>query len=353
MKLLKGILTFLFLWINTIIIKADTSPIKGYAPIQKIIIIHPSTTTKIIFTTTPLQTNPIKNFATLRKKGVCGQKKCIDLYSFGFGLPSRKYSSSGDYRYTFNGKETDNETGLQDYGMRQYDPRTIRFPGVDPLTASFPMLTPYQFASNSPLANVDLDGLEAKCVVNDQGKLTQPAIEILKDIVPGGKELLSKIKFVVNDSYVPSGMGAITIGLTVYLTKSNSKFLEGNTGLTLEMVGHEGTHGNDVDNIGVFFYLEYARESAEAFINAGFSTTNPKTGQHIHDDLPLEQTANETEKSVKDYVKENPKQINILDSKHDDKTKTQLIINDKQSKGVTDSDIPKSPKNKEPEAKKG
>lgn len=33
---------------------------------------------------------------------------------------------------------------------------------VDPLTKSYPMLTPYQFASNSPLANIDLDGLEAK-----------------------------------------------------------------------------------------------------------------------------------------------------------------------------------------------
>ncbi|QDH80427.1 hypothetical protein FKX85_15810 [Echinicola soli] len=31
---------------------------------------------------------------------------------------------------------------------------------VDPLTKSYPMLTPYQFASNRPIDGVDLDGLE-------------------------------------------------------------------------------------------------------------------------------------------------------------------------------------------------
>lgn len=36
-----------------------------------------------------------------------------------------------------------------------------RFLSVDPLTKSFSELTPYQFASNSPIANIDLDGGEA------------------------------------------------------------------------------------------------------------------------------------------------------------------------------------------------
>ena len=37
-----------------------------------------------------------------------------------------------------------------------------RFLSVDPLTKSYPELTPYQFASNRPIAAIDLDGLEAK-----------------------------------------------------------------------------------------------------------------------------------------------------------------------------------------------
>jgi len=46
----------------------------------------------------------------------------------------------------------------QDYGMRIYDPRLGRFLSVDPLTKSYPELTPYQFASNKPINSIDLDG---------------------------------------------------------------------------------------------------------------------------------------------------------------------------------------------------
>jgi hypothetical protein len=40
--------------------------------------------------------------------------------------------------------------------------RIARFLSVDPLTKFYPMLTPYQFASNTPIMSVDLDGLESK-----------------------------------------------------------------------------------------------------------------------------------------------------------------------------------------------
>jgi hypothetical protein len=44
--------------------------------------------------------------------------------------------------------------------MRIYDTRLGRFLTVDPLTKSYPELTPYQFASNTPIQGIDLDGLE-------------------------------------------------------------------------------------------------------------------------------------------------------------------------------------------------
>jgi RHS repeat-associated protein len=80
-------------------------------------------------------------------------------------MPQRS-TSSGSYRYGFNGKELDNEisgTGNQyDYGFRIYNPRLGRFLSTDPLFKSYPELTPYQFASNTPIKAIDLDGLEAK-----------------------------------------------------------------------------------------------------------------------------------------------------------------------------------------------
>jgi uncharacterized protein RhaS with RHS repeats len=44
--------------------------------------------------------------------------------------------------------------------MRIYDPRIGRFLSVDPIVKSYPMLSPYQYASNNPTSGVDLDGLE-------------------------------------------------------------------------------------------------------------------------------------------------------------------------------------------------
>jgi RHS repeat-associated protein len=88
-----------------------------------------------------------------------------DYYPFGMLQPGRSYNAGG-YRYGFNGKENDNEVkgegNQQDYGMRVYDPRLGKFLSVDPLSNKFPFLTPYQFSSNSPIANIDLDGEEAR-----------------------------------------------------------------------------------------------------------------------------------------------------------------------------------------------
>jgi RHS repeat-associated protein len=86
-----------------------------------------------------------------------------DYSPFGVELASRTWSIE-EYRNGFNGKENDNEVkgqgNWQDYGMRMYDSRIVRFPSVDPITAKFPMLAPYQFASLNPIINIDLDGLE-------------------------------------------------------------------------------------------------------------------------------------------------------------------------------------------------
>lgn len=80
-------------------------------------------------------------------------------------LIKTKKSSCSGYRYGFNGKEKDDEVsgkGNQyDYGFRIYNPKLGRFLSKDPLFRNYAMLTPYQFASNTPIQAIDLDGLEA------------------------------------------------------------------------------------------------------------------------------------------------------------------------------------------------
>lgn len=87
-------------------------------------------------------------------------------YPFGLTMPLRGSGDTKNYPFGFNGKEKDDNVknwGRQiNYGTRIYDPRVGRFLSVDPLQKQYASLTPYQFSSNSPIANVDVDGKEAK-----------------------------------------------------------------------------------------------------------------------------------------------------------------------------------------------
>jgi RHS repeat-associated protein len=89
-----------------------------------------------------------------------------DYYPFGMLSRVALPNSDVPYGFGFNGKWNDNEVkGLgnqQDYGFRIYDPRIGKFLSVDPLTKDYPWYTPYQFAGNSPMANIDLGGAEPK-----------------------------------------------------------------------------------------------------------------------------------------------------------------------------------------------
>ena len=90
-----------------------------------------------------------------------------DYYPFGSLQPGRTYNepNTGRYRYGFNGKETDNDVkgeGNQvDYGARIYDPRVGRFYSVDPLIHQYAYYSPYLFAGNSPILNLDVDGMSS------------------------------------------------------------------------------------------------------------------------------------------------------------------------------------------------
>ena len=99
------------------------------------------------------------------------QKSALDYFPFGMLLPNTNIDpttgallADGDYRYGFQGQEMDNEIKGEgnsvNYKYRMHDPRIGRFFAVDPLTAKYPELTPYQFSSNRPIDYIELEGLE-------------------------------------------------------------------------------------------------------------------------------------------------------------------------------------------------
>ena len=90
---------------------------------------------------------------------------------------------------------------IQDYGFRLYNPAIGKFLSVDPLFKGFPELTPYQFASNTPMQAIDLDGLEATIAITSR----TVTLEFEKRVTAKG--LLAAVNWLLKykDGYYPAG----------------------------------------------------------------------------------------------------------------------------------------------------
>ena len=96
---------------------------------------------------------------------------------YPFGDSSLRTFSSKRYRYV--GKEKDAESGLYYYGARYYLPWLCRFISVDPLAGKYAYYSPYQYAGNSPIVFIDLDGLEqaeAPTPAGEAGAVPKPPV---------------------------------------------------------------------------------------------------------------------------------------------------------------------------------
>ena len=67
-------------------------------------------------------------------------------------------ASSWNSRYTFSGKEKDEETGYSYFGARYYSPDLSIWLSVDPLAHVSPHQSPYVYCSNNPITRIDPDG---------------------------------------------------------------------------------------------------------------------------------------------------------------------------------------------------
>jgi RHS repeat-associated protein len=116
-----------------------------------------------------------------------------------FGNVTSETNPNVDFRYAYTGRERDEETGLNYYRARYYDPTNGRFMSEDPISFGAGDGNLYRYVSNSPINFTDPSGLLTLYKGNPIGDaLRQGALSPLADIVekiPAVKALDTDIKF--------------------------------------------------------------------------------------------------------------------------------------------------------------
>jgi RHS repeat-associated protein len=80
---------------------------------------------------------------------------------YPFGLKHEGYNGlagNPSYQYNYNGKELQEETGMLDYGWRQYMPEIGRWNGIDQLAENYISTSTYAYVANNPVLRFDVDG---------------------------------------------------------------------------------------------------------------------------------------------------------------------------------------------------
>lgn len=84
-------------------------------------------------------------------------EKCSDHYPYGKVL-GQWVNSNGTERYLTTQHERDQETGLDYRGARYYDSDVARFLSLDPKSANFAGVSPYNYVLGNPVTLIDPDG---------------------------------------------------------------------------------------------------------------------------------------------------------------------------------------------------
>ncbi|MEO0333308.1 MAG: RHS repeat-associated core domain-containing protein [Bacteroidota bacterium] len=127
-------------------------------------------------------------------------------------------STATNSRYGYNNKELVSEMGLDwmPYGKRMFDPATCRFISVDPIADQFAWVSPYNYAENEPIANIDLHGLQASSMRNGYAhqevkrRVENMGKQVQQNVRSFGRSVKKAVNNLVNQFTVDSDDGTYT-----------------------------------------------------------------------------------------------------------------------------------------------
>ena len=104
-------------------------------------------------------------------------------YPFGLGMEGNWVNtpSVSDSKYTYNGKELNDDfgLGLMDYGARFYDAAIGQWTTFDPLAEKMRKYSPYNYAFDNPFRFIDPDGRQGTdIIIQDKDK---PGVNVKYD----------------------------------------------------------------------------------------------------------------------------------------------------------------------------
>jgi RHS repeat-associated protein len=99
-------------------------------------------------------------FADTNSSGIASTLQLSDYYPFGMTFKNPNQIKVEPTQYLYNGKELQEDFGLNlsDYGARMYDGALGRFMTMDNYSEKYFDFTPYQYAANNPICNIDING---------------------------------------------------------------------------------------------------------------------------------------------------------------------------------------------------
>lgn len=189
-------------------------------------------------------------------------------YPFGLTMKGISSQAAGslENKYKLFGKELQHSefsdgSGLEwyDYGMREYDQQIGRFFRVDPISEKFYELSAYQYCSNDPIKNVDMDGAE-------------------------GLDFRIFNKLVQNTVQNPNGTSAKVLGAAIGVGGSLTNVMEGalHPGQALKGLGHMMSQSSVQNG------AEYATSLAPQYSGSGSDAfTKYAMGAHMLTDLAM------------------------------------------------------------------